>query len=84
MPSALVCTVHEKLLAMVLKEGEDPDEVRVITELTWPEMLRQVLRGREKRSLVWRTRACSQSSYPPLLSLLHRRSPLSLLSSIWR
>ncbi len=35
--------LHSKLLSLIIRDGETPDEDRLLDDDTWPEVMRQVI-----------------------------------------
>ena len=42
LPKSIVALLHTKILSLIIRDGETPDEDRLLDEDTWPEVMRQV------------------------------------------
>ena len=40
--TSIVAVLHTKILSLIIRDGETPDEDRLLDEDTWPEVMRQV------------------------------------------
>lgn len=38
-----VAVFHRKILSIIISDGETPDEIRLLDETTWQEVMRQVI-----------------------------------------
>ena len=38
-----VVVLHSKILSLIIRDGETPDEERLLDDDTWPEVMRQVI-----------------------------------------